>query len=62
MKDKPPFFLSQAFILRRKRACPSGVFKHLSDWVEIYQIAYVMFGTTIQFFFKLWITLQYHER
>ena len=56
------FFLSQTFILWTKRARWSEIFRLLSGCVKIQQIPYVMFGTTSQFFFKLWITLQCHER
>ena len=34
----------------------------LSGWVQIHQIFHVMFETTSQFFFKICITLQCHER
>ena len=56
------FFLSEAFILWTKRARQSEIFKLLSGWVKIHQIPYVIFKTTSQFFFKLCITLQCHER
>ena len=56
------FFLSQTFILWTKRACYSEIFRLLSGWVKIQQILYVMFETTTQFFFKLYITLQCHVR
>ena len=56
------FFLSQTFTLWAKRAHRSEVFRLLSGWVKIHQIPYVMFETTSQFFFKLFITLQCHEK
>ena len=34
----------------------------MSGWVKIQQITYAMFETTSQFFFKLCINLQCHER
>ena len=41
----------------------SGIFRLLSGWVKIHQIPYVMFETTSQFFFKLFlIFLQHHEK
>ena len=58
----PLYFLSQTFILWRKTAHRSEIFKLLSGWVKIHQIPYVVFETTSQFFFKLFITLQYQEK
>ena len=49
------FFLAQTFILWTKISFQNG-------WVKIHQIPYVKFETTNQFFFKLCITLQCHER
>ena len=40
----------------------SEIFRLLSGWVKIHQIPYVMFETTSQFFFKLFIILQCHEK
>ena len=34
----------------------------LSGWVKIHKIHHVIFEITSQLFFKLWITLQCHER
>ena len=56
------FFLSQTFILWTKRSNQSEIFRLLSGWVKIHQIPYVMFETTSQFFFKLFITLPCHEK
>ena len=56
------YFLSQTFILWTKRAHRSEIFRLLSGWVKIQQIPSVMFETTSQFFFKLFITLQCHEK
>ena len=56
------FFLSQTFILWTKRANQSEIFRYLSGWVKIPQIPYVMFKTTSQFFFKLFITFPCHEK
>ena len=55
-------FLSQTFILWTKRAHRSEIFRLLSGWVKMHQIPYVMFETTSQFLFKLFITLQCHEK
>ena len=55
-------FLSQTFILLTKRAHQGEIFRLWSGWVKIHQIPYVMFETTSQFFFKLFITLQCHEK
>ena len=55
-------FLSQTFILWTKRAHRCETFRLLSGWVKIHQIPYVMFETTSQFFFTLFITLQCHEK
>ena len=55
-------FLSRTFILWAKRAHRSEIFRLLSGWVKIHQIHYVMFETASQFFFKLFITLQCHEK
>ena len=63
MKDNSSvFFLAQTFILWTKRARRSEIFRLLSGWVKIQQILYAMFETASQFFFKLCITLQCHER
>ena len=56
------FFLSQTFILWTKRAHRSEIFRLLTGWVKIPQVPYVMFETTSQFFFKLFITLQCHKK
>ena len=40
----------------------SEISRLLSGWVKIHQIPYVMFETTSQFFFKLFVTLQCHEK
>ena len=55
-------FLSQTFILWTKRAYRSEILRLLCGWVKMHQIPYVMFETTSQFFFKLFITLQCHEK
>ena len=55
-------FFSQTFILWTKRAHRSEIFRLLSGWVKMHQIPYVMFQTTSQFFFKLFINLQCHEK
>ena len=63
MKDNTSvYFLSQPFIFWTKRACRREILKFLGDLVKIHQIPYVMFESNSQFFFKLCITLQYHER
>ena len=55
-------FLYQTFILWTKRAYQSEIFRLLSGWVKIHQSPYVMFETTSQFFFKLFITLLCHKK
>ena len=55
-------FLSQTFILWTKRTHRSEISRLLSGWVKMHQIPYVIFETTSQFFFKLFITLQCHEK
>ena len=45
-----------------KRAHRTEVFRLWVGWVKIHQIPYAMFETTSQFFFKLFITLQWHEK
>ena len=55
------YFLSQTLILWTKRAHRSEIFRLLSGWVKIHQIPF-MFETASQFFFKLFITLQCHEK
>ena len=55
-------FLFQTFILWTKRAHRSEIFRLSSGWVKMHQIPYVMFETTSQFFFELFITLQCHEK
>ena len=49
------FFLAKTLILWTKN-------NFQNDWRKIHQIPYVMFETTSQFFFKLWITPHCHER
>ena len=56
------FFSSQTFTLWTKKAHQSEIFRLWCGWVKIHQIPYVMFETTSQFFFKLFITLQCHEK
>ena len=58
----PLYFLSQTFILWTKTAHQNEIFRLLSGLVKIYQILYVMLVTTSQFLFKLFITLQCHEK
>ena len=52
------FFISNLYTLDKKS--PSKWL--LSAWVKNHQVSYVIFGTTIQFFLNLCITLQRHER
>ena len=58
----PLYFLAGTFVLWTKRARQSEIFRLLSGWVEIHQIPYVMFETTSQLFFKLYVTVKCHER
>ena len=63
MKDNSSvFFQLKPHILWTKIAHRSEIFGLLSGWVKIHQIPHVIFETTSQFFFKLCITLQCHER
>ena len=55
------FFISDLYTLD-KDAHRNEIFRLLSGLVKIYQIPYAMFGTTSQFLFKLFITLQCHEK
>ena len=54
------FFISSLYTLDKKS--PSRWDFQTFDWVKIYQIPHVMFETASQFFFKLCITVQYHQR
>ena len=54
------FFISSLYTLYKKS--PSRWDFQTFDWVKIYQIPHVMFETASQFFFKLCITVQYHQR
>ena len=56
------FFLAQTLYTLDKKAHQSKIFPFLSGWVKIQQIPHVIFETTKQFFFKLRITLQCHEK
>ena len=56
------FFWLKAYILSTKIAHQKEIFGLLSGLMKIQQIPHVIFETTIQFFFKICITLQYHER
>ena len=55
------FFISNLYTLDKRS--PSKWNFQTFDWlVKIHQIPYVMFETASQFFFKLCITFQFHER
>ena len=54
------FFSSNLIYFGQKHL--SKIFKTLSGWVKIHQIPHVMFEISSQFFFKLCIFLQCHER
>ena len=56
------FFLAQTSYTLDKIVHQSEIFGLLSGWVKLHQIPHVIFETTSQFFFKLCITLQCHER
>ena len=58
----PLYFLALTLILWTKRAGQSQIFRLLSGWMKVHQVPYVMFETTSQFFFELFMTLQCHER
>ena len=55
------FFISNLYTWT-KRVHRTEIFRLLIGWVKIHQIPYAMFETTSQFFFKLSITLQWHEK
>ena len=58
MKDNSSVF----FQLKHFFFGQNAIFRLLNEWVNIHQtIPYVMFETTHQFFFKLYIILQYPE-
>ena len=54
------FFWLKAYILSTKIAHRKEILGLLSGLMKIQQIPHVIFETTIQFFFKLCITLQCH--
>ena len=56
------FFYLKPLYFGKKKANRSEIFKLFSGSVKIDQIPYVMFETTSQFFFKLFITLPCHEK
>ena len=58
------FFLARTLhtILWTKVVHWCEIFRLLSVCVKIHQLPYVTFENKSQFFFKLWITLQCHER
>ena len=56
------FSLAQTSYTLDKIAHQSEFFGLLSGWVKIDQILHVIFETMSQFFYKLCITLQCHER
>ena len=55
------FFILNRYTLDEKTR-RSEIFNLLIGWVKIHQIPYVIFETASQFFFKLCISLQCHER
>ena len=60
-KITPPCFCSPNLIyFGQKEPIEKEIF--LSGWVKIHHIPHVIFETTSEFFFKLCITLQCHER
>ena len=58
------FILAKPHILWTKIAHRREIFRPFRVLLKIHQIPHVKFEseTTSQFFFKLWITLQCHER
>ena len=63
MKENSYVFLQRKpYIPWTKRAHRKDIFRLLSGWVKLHQITHVIFETTSQFFFKLCIILQCHER
>ena len=57
MKDNSSIFFQLKLFFFGQNA----IFILLNEWVNIHQIPYVIFETILQFFFKLYITLQYPE-
>ena len=47
--------------LRQKKHIKVQIFRFATDRIKTHQIAYVIFGTMSQLFFKLYITLQWPE-
>ena len=48
-------------MLWKEMAHQIKIFELLSGWVKIHKFSHVIFETTSQYFFKLCVTLQYHE-
>ena len=62
-KITPLYFCSSNLVyFGLKEPIKIKLFRLLSGWVKIHQILHVIFETTSQFFFKLCITHQCHER
>ena len=63
MKETLCIFLAQTlYTLDKKSPYRSEIFIFLTSWLKIHQIHYVIVEITSQFFFKLCISLQCHER
>ena len=61
-KITPLYFLAQTSYTFDKNRPSKWNFGLFSDWVKIHQIFHVIFETVIQFYFKLCIAFQCHER
>ena len=56
------FFSSNITYLSQKYPIKAQIFRFSTARVKIHQLCHVIFQTNIEFFFKVWITLQCHER
>ena len=56
------YFSSNVTYFSQKYPIKVQIFRFFTAQVKIHQISHVIFQTKSEFFFKLWITLQCHER
>ena len=56
------YFSSNITYFSQKYPIKVQIFRFSTAWVKIHQISYVIFQTKSEFFFKVWITLQCHDR
>ena len=62
MKDNSTVFVSSNLIYFRQMALRNEILGLLIGWGKIHKTPHVILETTSQFFFRLCITLQCHER